>query len=58
VQLIGAESEALHVAGVALQPNLPANLAQQADDAGDRVKDAVTVYVRAAQNVVDHTPRR
>src|SRR6266545_2481886 len=39
VQLIGAESEAMHVAGVALQPNPPANLAQQANRAGGRVNE-------------------
>jgi hypothetical protein len=58
VQLIGAESEALQVAGAALQPTRPADLASQADYAGNRVKSAVTVYVGAVQNTLDHTPKR
>ena len=54
-QLIAAESEALQVAGEGLQSPPPADLAQQADHAGNRVKDAITVYVQSAQNAL---PRR
>jgi hypothetical protein len=57
IQLVAAESEALHVAGEGLQSPPPANLGQQADHAGNRVKDAVTAYVRAAQNALDHAPK-
>ena len=58
VQLVAAESEALQVAGAGLQTPPPANLATQADHAGNRVKDAVTVYVKAAQTTLDHAPKR
>jgi hypothetical protein len=53
-QLIGAESEALQVAGEALQQPLPLDIAPRADHAGLRVREAVTTYVRSAQAIVDH----
>ena len=55
LQLVGAESEALHVAGVALQQPLPPDIGSQADHAGRRVEDALLTYLRAAQNVVEHS---
>jgi hypothetical protein len=55
LQLVGAESEAMHVAGAALQQPLPADIGPQADHAGVRVQDALETYLRAAQNVVEHS---
>lgn len=52
VQLIGAEAGALHVAGLALQQPVPAELAPQPDEAGARVMRAVQTYVRAMQTVL------
>jgi len=49
VQLVGAESEALQVAGLGLQQPPPSDLAPRANAAGGRVLTAVTTYVRAAQ---------
>src|SRR5205085_4915091 len=54
INLIGAEAEALHVAGLGLQQPTPADLASRANHAGARVLDAVTIYVRSAQAVL-HT---
>jgi hypothetical protein len=55
VHLIGAESEALEVAGLALQQPLPRDLAPRADAAGSRVLAAISVYVRAAEALLDRT---
>jgi hypothetical protein len=52
LQLIGAESEALQVAGLGLQTPPPADLAPRADHAGARVLDTVTVYIRSASAVL------
>lgn len=52
VVLIGAESEALQVAGDALQQPTPPDLAPRANAAGDRVEDAVKTYIRTAEAVV------
>jgi hypothetical protein len=52
LQLIGAESAALQVAGLGLQQPPPADLAARADDAGRRVFDAVTVYVAASRSAL------
>jgi hypothetical protein len=49
--LIGAESEALQVAGMGLQQPTPADLAPRANQAGARVLDAVRTYVRSADAV-------
>ncbi|HEY3062486.1 MAG TPA: hypothetical protein VGL99_26230 [Chloroflexota bacterium] len=49
VGLIGAEVEAMEVAGVAIEnPHTP-RLAERADSAGERVLLAVRTYVRAVQ---------
>jgi hypothetical protein len=56
VQLIGAESEALHVAGSALQQPTPADLSPRATAAGTRVQAAVGTYIRSAQVLINHTP--
>jgi hypothetical protein len=56
MQLIGAEAEALQVAGAALQQPTPADLAPRANEAGGRVLEAVTSYARSAQAALDHTP--
>jgi hypothetical protein len=49
VQLVGAEAEAMQVAGAGLKQSPPADLASQADHAGNRVLAAVTAYVGAAK---------
>ena len=54
VQRIAAESEALDVAGQGLHTPPPANLAEQATHAGNRVKSALVVYINAAQNTLRH----
>jgi hypothetical protein len=56
-QLIGAEVEALEVAGVGLQQPPPADLAPRATHAGARVMDAITTYIRSAAAALDKTPR-
>jgi len=56
LSLIGAESEAMQVAGMGLTQPPPPDLAVRADHAGNRVLDAVTVYVHAVAAVVDHHP--
>jgi hypothetical protein len=51
--LIGAEAEALEVAGVAIQnPHTP-DLAARANEAGARVLEATQTYVRSAQAALD-----
>jgi hypothetical protein len=56
LQLVGAESEALEVAGMGLQQPIPPDLASRADHAGARVLGAVSTYVRSAQAVLNrHT---
>lgn len=51
VQLIGAEAEALEVAGQGLQQPPPAALVANANHAGARVLQAVATYVRSANAV-------
>ena len=58
VQLIGAEAEALQVAGAALRQPAPADLGPTASAAGARVLDAASRYVRSAQGTLDGLPRR
>ena len=50
-RLIGAESEALQVAGEGLQQPTPADLAPRANAAGAQVEAAGVNYIRAAQTV-------
>ncbi|MBV8719531.1 MAG: hypothetical protein JO318_09020 [Chloroflexi bacterium] len=52
MKLIGAESDALQVAGAGLQQPTPPDMASRANAAGVQVEDAVLTYVRAAQQVV------
>ena len=52
--LIGAESEALQVAGDGLQQPTPADLASRANAAGAHVEDAAASYMRAAQAIFSH----
>ena len=52
IKLLGAESEALNVAGAGLQQPTPPDLAPRANAAGARVEDAVATYVRAAQRAL------
>ena len=54
VRLIGAELEALQVAGDGLQQPTPADLAPRASAAGAHVEDAAVTYIRAAQAVFSH----
>jgi hypothetical protein len=54
VQLIGAESEALKVAGDALQQPTPENLAPRANAAGGHVETALQNYVTAVQSLLKH----
>jgi hypothetical protein len=58
LRLIGAESEALRVAGAALQQPLPGDIGPQADHAGREVHSAATEYIRAAQAMVDPGSRK
>jgi len=53
-RLIGAESEALQVAGAGLQQPPPVDLAPRADAAGAHVVAAAAAYIRAAQAVFSH----
>ena len=53
LQLVGAEAEALHVAGQAIQqPDRP-DLAAHADAAGAHVESAVATYIRAVAAALD-----
>ena len=54
LMLVGAEAEALQVAGAALQQPAPVDLATRANAAGARVEDAVYAYVGAARALVTH----
>jgi hypothetical protein len=54
VQLIGAEAEALQVAGAALRQPAPADLGPSANAAGARVLSAVNAYARSAQRTLGH----
>ena len=56
VNLVGAESEAMQVASMGLHQPPPPDLAARADHAGNRVLEAVSVYVRAVAAVVDRRP--
>jgi hypothetical protein len=56
--LIGAESEALEVAGLGLKQPTPPDLGPRADRAGARVLDAVVIYVRAASATLDKVQGR
>jgi hypothetical protein len=49
LKLIGAESEALQVAGAALQQPTPADIGPRANAAGAQVEDAARSYIHAAQ---------
>jgi hypothetical protein len=51
--LIGAESEALQVAGEGLQQPTPKDLAPRANATGARVEDAIQTYLRSAEAIVD-----
>jgi hypothetical protein len=53
IKLIGAESEALQVAGEGLQQPAPNDLAPRANAAGARVEDAAATYARAAQALLN-----
>jgi len=53
VGLVGAESEALQVAGEGLQQPTPKDLAPRANAAGARVEDAIQTYLRSAEAIVD-----
>jgi hypothetical protein len=51
--LIGAEAQALEVAGVAIEnPHTP-GLGQRANEAGNRVIEAANTYIRSAQAALD-----
>jgi len=52
--LIGAESEALQVAGAGLQQPTPSDLAPRANAAGADVQVAVAAYIKATLAVVNH----
>jgi hypothetical protein len=54
LQLIGAEAEALQVAGAALRQPVPADLGPSANAADARVLSAVTTYARSAQRALEH----
>jgi hypothetical protein len=54
MQLVGAESEALQVAGLGLQQPTPPDLAHRATDAGHHVEQATETYIRAAQAILNH----
>jgi hypothetical protein len=53
--LIGAESDAMHVAALGLQQPTPPDLAPRANQASARVLEAVNTYIRSAQAIVDKT---
>jgi hypothetical protein len=55
LRLIGAESEALQVAGLGLQQPAPADLAARANHAGQGVLAAVNTYVAASRAAL-HAP--
>jgi hypothetical protein len=55
LQLIGAETEALQVVGAGLQQPAPADLARQANHAGNRVFEAVTAYVATSRAALHST---
>jgi hypothetical protein len=55
-QLIGAEVEALEVAGLGLQQPTPPELAPRANHAGARVMEAISTYIRSAAAVLDKSP--
>lgn len=54
--LIGAEVDALQVAGAALHPGPPADLAMRATRAGDQLHDAGLAYVRVIEPILDSLP--
>ncbi|GAC1319312.1 MAG: hypothetical protein NVSMB2_14550 [Chloroflexota bacterium] len=56
VGLIGAEVDALQVAGIALQPNPPAELGVRADRSGAQVQDAALTYARVVKSILDSLP--
>ena len=57
IQLIDAEVDAVHVAGVALQQPTPDDIGPKATAAGARVLAATTHYVQAARDALDSLPR-
>ena len=58
VGLIGAEAEAIEVAGVAIQGPTTPDLGPRADRPGARVLQAVQAYVCAAAAVLERSPLR
>ena len=54
LQLIGAESEALQVAGEGLRQPVAADLGVRANQAGAHVLAAATTYVHVVQSALDH----
>jgi hypothetical protein len=52
LKLIGAESEALQIAGEALEQPAPSNIAPRANAASTRVEYAVRTYIQAARALV------
>ncbi len=57
IQLIGAELEAVHVAGAALQQPTPADIGPTATAASARVLAAMTHHVQAARDALASLPR-
>jgi hypothetical protein len=55
--LIGAEAEAMQVAGAALQQPLAADIGPRADHAGQRVRTTVIDYLNVAQTLLDRAPK-
>lgn len=53
LQLVGAESEALKIAGLAIQQPARPDLGVRANAAGEQVLDAVSTYVRAVAAALD-----
>jgi hypothetical protein len=56
LQLVGAESEALQVAGLGLNAPSPADLGPRADHAGTRVLNAVAVYIQSVSAAMKYVP--
>jgi hypothetical protein len=54
IGLMGAESEAMQVAGAAIQDPRAPHLAERADAAGGRVLDAVKTYIQTFERVTNH----
>jgi hypothetical protein len=54
VGLMGAEVEAMQVAGIAIENPRASRLAERADAAGNRVREAVLTYIRAFERITNH----